>query len=68
MNEEDENLCEKWAKELNIEQKYIKIENEFDLLYKNNKLNENQTIQRFCIVLFAILILIGIINLGNTIL
>lgn len=68
MNEEDENLCEKWAKELNIEQKYIKIENEFDLLYKNNKLNENQTIQRFCIVLFAILILIGIINLGKTIL
>lgn len=68
LNENEENLCEKWANELNIEQKYIQIENEFDLLYKNNKLNENQTIQRFCIVLFAILILIGIINLGNTIL
>lgn len=67
VDDNEQSLCEKWAKKLRLDSKYIQVENEFDLLYKNNKLNENQTIKKIFIALFAIMILIGIINLGNTI-
>ncbi len=50
---------------LNLEKLYIGTENQFDLLYKNNKLNENMMTKRFLIILFVVFIIIGVINLGN---
>lgn len=54
---------EKWEIDLDLEKTYIKIENEFDLLYKNNKLNDNKNVERWFLVLFVVAIIIGIINL-----
>ena len=50
---------------LNLEKLYIGTENQFDLLYKNNKLNENMMTKRFLIILFVVFIIVGVINLGN---
>ena len=58
-------LCKKWSKSLKLEEAYLKIDNEFDLLYKNNKLNYNKNLTRWSIILFVIAIIIGIINLLN---
>ena len=58
-------LCEKWSKELELDRTYVELENEFDILYKNNKLNKNQDIRVISIVLCIILIIVGIINLIN---
>ena len=58
-------VCKKWQKDLKLEELYLKIENEFDLLYKNNKLNYNNNLTKCSIILFIIAIIIGIINLWN---
>lgn len=58
-------IYEKIEKNLEIEELYVKVENKFDLLYKNNKLNEKRQNINICIILLVILIIIGIINLGN---
>lgn len=58
-------ICKKWQKELKLEELYLKIDNEFDLLYKNNKLNYNKNLTKCSIILFIIAIIIGIINLWN---
>ena len=56
-------LCGKWEEALELEKLQLKIDNEFDLIYKNNKLNDNIKVKRLFILLFAIAIIIGIINL-----
>lgn len=58
-------FCEKLKTDLKIESLYISVENQFDLLYKNNKLNENINTKRFVILLLAVGIIIGVINLIN---
>lgn len=62
---EEEKLVEKWKKELNIDKLYLKVENQYDLLYRNNKLNYNSDLNKFCIALFIVAIIIGIINLST---
>ncbi len=57
--------CSDQKEKLDLEKLYISVENQFDLLYKNNKLNENLIYKRFILILLVILIIIGIINLGN---
>lgn len=64
MTDKDDST-EKWEKELEIDKKYILVENKFDLLYKNNKLNDSHDSRNVFIVLFVVLIIIGIINLSN---
>lgn len=59
--------CEKWEKDLGIEKSYINVDNEFDLLYKNNKLNENNTFRRVSILVSVAAIIVGIINLWGMI-
>lgn len=49
---------------LEVEKKYIAIENKFDFLYKNLKIEETSHLDRICFVLFIIMVIIGIINLG----
>ena len=61
--EEEKNLIENWKKELKLEETYIKVDNQFDLLYKNNKLNYNNDLVKFSIALFIVAIILGIINL-----
>lgn len=56
-------ICSKWEEILDLERLQLRIDNEFDLIYKNNKLNDNIKVQRMCILLFAITIIIGTINL-----
>ena len=58
-------FCETLKDKLDLDKKYITVENQFDLLYKNNKLNENIVYNRFAIILLIVFIIIGVINLGN---
>lgn len=58
-------FCEKLQTELKIESLYISVENQFDLLYKNNRLNENINTKRLVILLLVVGIIIGTINLIN---
>lgn len=62
-NAEKKKLCEKWAEEFDLEERYIRVENEFDLLYKNSKLNDNKTLLTFAIGLSVVVVIIGVINL-----
>ncbi len=64
VTEEDE-ICEKYEKQLQIEKKYIIVENKFDLMYKNNKLNDNHKAINICLVLLVVFIIIEIINLKS---
>lgn len=56
------NECEE---KLGIEKLYIAVENKFDLLYKNNRLDNHENMFRIVIILLIVLIIIGTINLGN---
>lgn len=58
-------LINKWEEELGIEKVYISVENKFDLLYRNNKLNHHDNMIKMVIILLIILIIISTINLGN---
>lgn len=60
-----DDVQEKWDKEFKLDEKRLIIDNEFDLLYKNNKLNDHLNIVKIAIVLFIVLIIIGMFNLGN---
>lgn len=60
---EKKKLCDKWAEELDLDERYIRVENEFDLLYKNSKLNDNKTLLTFAIGLSVVVVIIGVINL-----
>ena len=62
-DEEAIKICGQWEELLDLERSQIKIDNEFDFIYKNNKLNDNIKIQRLCMFLFTVAIIIGIINL-----
>ncbi len=62
---EEKKLVEKWKQNLEIDKTYLKAEDQFDLLYKNNKLNYNSDLTKFSIALFIVAIIIGIINLST---
>lgn len=49
---------------LEIDKKYISVENKFDLLFKSLKLEETSSLDKICFILFIIMVIIGIINLG----
>lgn len=59
--------CDELKEKLNLDKKYVVVENQFDLLYKNSKLNENLAYKRFTLVFLLVIIIIGIIILGNSI-
>ena len=59
-----DDYCDKVEKDLKLNEKHLAVDNEFDLVYKNNKLNNNQTIEKVAITLFVVVIIIGILNLG----
>lgn len=58
-------FCEKVEKELKMDSLYVMVENQFELLYKNNKMNENISTKRFLIIMLVVFIIIGIANLLN---
>lgn len=58
-------FCEKLQADLKIDELYVLVENQFDLLYKNSKLDENINTKRFVILLLVVGIIIGVINLIN---
>ena len=60
-------LCKKWEEDLDIEKLCVNIDNEFDILYKNNKLNENINYIKMGIILLVIAIIVGIVNLWGMI-
>ena len=62
-DEKEQKQIEKWEKELKLDKKYIEVENQFELLYKNYNLNDNKTETLFLIMLVGVVIIIGIINL-----
>jgi len=61
---DQDNLAETYKEELELEKKYIEVENKFDLYYKNNKMNDHHTSVNILIVLLAIGIILGVINLA----
>ena len=58
-------LMSDWEQKLQLDKLYIAVENKFDLLYRNIKLDDHNTIFRIIIILLVVLIIIGTINLGN---
>lgn len=62
-DEKEQKQVEKWEKELNLDKRYVEVENQFELLYKNYSLNESKTETLFLIMLVGVVIVIGIINL-----
>lgn len=52
-----------WAKDLEIDRLYIMDENQFDLLYKNNRLNSHKQSINIFIALLIVMIIIGVILL-----
>lgn len=54
-----------WEKKLELDKLYISVENKFDILYRNIKLDNHNTMFRIIIILLVVLIIIGTINLGN---
>ena len=51
--------------DLEVEKLYLMVENKFDLLYRNNRLDNKDSMFRIIIILLLVLIIIGTINLGN---
>ena len=62
-DEKHKKQLEKWEKELKLDKKYIEVENQFDLMYKNMNMNESKTERLFLILLLVVTIIIGILNL-----
>lgn len=58
-------LSAEWEQKLQLDKLYISVENRFDLLYRNIKLDDHNTMFRIIIILLVVLIIIGVINLGN---
>jgi len=53
----------KWEDDLQLDDRYVKLENQFDLLYKNSKLDESKNLLNFAIMLSVVVVIIEIINL-----
>ena len=66
-NEDAIKQIEKWDKEFELEKINIKIDNLFDLLYKNNKIDESNGLKSVCIVMCVAAIIVGILNLWITV-
>lgn len=64
-NEKLKKVIEDIEDYLDLDKKYIQLEDEFDLIYKNNQLNDKRDTQRIFIVIFIIAIIIGMFNLWN---
>ena len=58
-------LISEWEDKFELEKLYISVENKFELLYKNIKLDNHENMFRIIIILLIVLIIIGTINLGN---
>ncbi len=58
-------IANELEKDLEIEKLYLSVENKFDLLYRNNRLDNKDSMFRIIIILLLVLIIIGTINLGN---
>lgn len=54
-----------WEQKLEVDKLYLAVENKFDILYRNSKLDDKNTMFRIIIILLIVLIIIGTINLGN---
>ena len=58
-------IINEWEEKLSLDKLYISVENKFDILYRNIKLDNHNTMFRIIIILLVVLIIIGTINLGN---
>ena len=54
-----------WEQKLEVDKLYLAVENKFDILYRNNRLDDKNTMFRIIIILLIVLIIVGTINLGN---
>lgn len=62
-NNNENKIIKKWDFVLDLEGIYLKVDNEFDLLYKNNKLNYNNNLTKFALTLFIVAIFLLVIDL-----
>lgn len=58
-------LANNLESDLEIEKLYLSVENKFELIYRNNRLDNHDSMFRIIIILLLVLIIIGTINLGN---
>ena len=63
-NEEAQGKLIRWADDFELEDKYLKVDNQFDLIYKNSKINEYKSKQNILIGACAVLLVISIILLA----
>jgi hypothetical protein len=55
---------DRWADDFELEDKYLKVDNQFDLIYKNSKINDYKSKQNLLIGACAVLLVISIILLA----
>ena len=66
-NKEGYELAEKIEKTLELDKQYIKVDDEFDLIYKNNKLNDKEFKKKFLIAVLVVLLILGLLNFASKI-
>ena len=66
-NKEGYELAEKIEKTLELDKQYIKVDDEFDLIYKNNKLNDKEFNKKFLIAVLVVLLILGLLNFASKI-
>ena len=61
-NKEVNRLAEKIENTLELDKKYIKIDDEFDLMYKNNKLNDKKFLQNITLIVLVTAIILCVLD------
>ena len=63
-DKEAENKLKRWADDFEIEDKYLKADNQFDLIYKNSRINDYKAKQNLLIGASVVLLIVSIVLLA----
>ena len=63
-DKEAENKLKRWADDFEIEDKYLKADNQFDLIYKNSRINDYKSKQNLLIGASVVLLIVSIVLLA----
>ena len=63
-DKEAENKLKRWADDFEIEDKYLKADNQFDLIYKNSRINDYKSKQNLLIGASVVLLVVSIVLLA----
>lgn len=63
-DKEAENKLKRWADDFEIEDKYLKADNQFDLIYKNSRINDYKSKQNLLIGASVVLLIVSVVLLA----